>query len=74
MSESAPLWIAWGGSCLVAFIIGGAVGALNQKWSSDGELRTLRGQAHQAAADGKVCCDAAYVAIKYRPDCAGVKP
>lgn len=70
MTKSAPLWVAWVGSVVVAFIFGGAFGTLTMKWSAEAELRSLRAQSHELANSGKVCCDAAYVAIKYRPDCS----
>jgi hypothetical protein len=70
MNKSAPLWLACVGSAVVAFIFGGAFGTLTMKWSAEAELRSLRAQAQELAKSGKVCCDAAYVAIKYRPDCS----
>lgn len=68
--------IFWG---VVLFCLGGASGSLTMKWAHDDELRTLRAQTHELASSSKVCCDAAYVAIKYRPECSaspagGVKP
>ncbi len=57
-----------------AFLIGGGIGCLTTKRGSADELRDLRANLAKANAEGKVCCNAAYVAIKYRPDCEGAKP
>jgi len=71
-------WKAFVTTSAVAFglglFLGYPVGMLSMKWTADGELRSLREQGKKLEHDGKVCCDAAYVAIKYRPDCDEVKP
>lgn len=59
---------------ICTFFIGAGVGVLTEKWCATDELRTLRAQTHELASSGKVCCDAAYVAIRYRPGCPEVKP
>ncbi len=59
-----PLW-----AIITPFAIGAFLGFAVGMTHMNSELRTLRGQVTQAAEDGKVCCDAAYVAIRYRPEC-----
>lgn len=59
---------------VVAFMLGGAIGSLSMRWTVVDELHDLRAKLATANKDGKVCCDAAYVAIKYRPDCGEGEP
>jgi hypothetical protein len=64
------------GICCVALglFFGYPIGMLHMKWTIDADVRGLRAAATESAKAGKVCCDAAYVAIKYRPECPEVKP
>lgn len=65
-----------GAVCFVlGFCLGAPLGLLHMKWAVDSELRDLRAKLITANKDGTACCNAAYVAIKYRPDChAEAKP